>query len=92
MEIEERFKQFEDDFLEFDKIVNRRNDRPDLHAWLLLDELFPKPGFDMICAASHDEIWLDVDDSDVKKLTDKQILELIRCGVRCDEHGLAMYV
>jgi hypothetical protein len=48
----------------------------------------------MVCSASHDEIWLEVDDEKLSQLTDDQILELARCGVRYDmEHDcLAMFV
>jgi hypothetical protein len=93
MDTHERFEAFNDDYLKFDRIENKRNQRPDLHAWLLLDELFPNPGRDMVAAAEHDEIWLDVDGKKLEKLTDEQILELVRCGVRYDSkyNCLAMF-
>ncbi len=83
----ERFEAVNDDYLKFDRIENKRNQRPDLHAWLLLDELYPNPGYGMVSAAGHDEIWLDVEGEKLESLTDDQILELVRCGVRHDsEH------
>lgn len=82
---EERFEAVSDEYAKFERIENKRNERPDLHAWLLLDEMFPNPGHDMVSAAAHDEIWLDVEGDDLHKLTDEQILELVRCGVRYDE-------
>lgn len=93
MDTHERFEEVNDDYLKFDRIENKRNQRPDLHAWLLLDELFPHPGHDMVSAAEHDEIWLDVEGEKLETLTDEQILELVRCGVRHDdEHDcLAMF-
>jgi len=81
-----------DEFLKFDKVANKRSQRPDLHAFLMLDELFPGTS-DLVSSASHDEIWLDVDDDQVETLTDEQILELSWCGVRHDsDGGLCMFV
>lgn len=83
----ERFEAVNGEYLEFGRIENKRSQRPDMHAWLLLDELFPNPGRDMVSAAEHDEIYLDVKGWKLEKLTDDQILELVRCGVmHSDEH------
>jgi hypothetical protein len=93
MGIHERFEAVNEDYIKFDRVENKRSQRPDLHAYLLLDEIFPSSK-DMVCAASHDEIWLDVEGKQLEKLTDEQILELTRCGVRhCNESdSLAMFV
>ena len=88
--MEEIFEKYHDEFLEFDRIKNKRSNRPDLHAFLLLDELFPRDR-DIVSAAEHDEIWLDVETSEIEKLTEEQIIELIRCGVRYSEDSLAMF-
>lgn len=94
--IRERFEQFEDEYIKFDRIENKRSERPDLHAFLLLDELFPNPGRDMILAINHYEFFLDLgDNADVTTLTDDQICELVRCGVMIDsesEEYLCMFV
>ena len=72
------------EYIKFERVENRRSNRPDLHAFLLLDELCPSNrDRDMVCAAEHDEIWLDVDVNSFV-LTDDQIIELTRCGVRYD--------
>lgn len=97
METQERWEAATnggDQFLKFNLVENKRSQRPDLHAFLLLDELFPFPGRDMVASASHDEIWLDVSGDDIESLTDEQIIELNRCGVRyCEEHdSLCMFV
>lgn len=84
MEIDERFDLVEDDFRKFDRIDNKRSTRPDLHAFLLIDELFPRPGSDIVNGASHDQFWLCVEGDDMEKLTDDNILELTRCGVMYD--------
>ncbi len=106
MELKERFESFNDDFLEFEKVQNKRSKRPDLHAFLLLDEIVPpqptrgRPdrldqSHDMIAAAEHDEIWLATSCNELNKnATDEQILELVRCGVRYDDayQSLCMFV
>ena len=95
MDIHERWEAVTkqgDEFLKFEKVANKRSQRPDLHAFLMLDELFPGDS-DLVSSASHDEIWLDVDDDQVETLTDEQILELSWCGVRHDsDGGLCMFV
>lgn len=95
MDIHERWEAVTkegDEFLKFEKVTNKRSQRPDLHAFLMLDELFPSTS-DLVSSASHDEIWLDVDDDQVETLTDEQILELSWCGVRHDsDGGLCMFV
>jgi hypothetical protein len=88
------FEKFNDDFLNFEGIENKRSRRPDIHAFLLLDELVPGRA-DMVCAAEHDEIFLEVNPDDLAKAaTEDHVLELIRCGVRWSSEGdsLAMFV
>ena len=93
MDIEKRFDAVDGDYLKFDLVSEKLNKRPDLHAFIYLDKLFPVDGRDIISAASHDEIWLDVSEENIEKLTDADILELTRCGVRyCNENdSLAMF-
>ena len=101
MTLKERFELFDKDFLQFNKIENQMSRRPDVHAFLLLDLIIePEPNCsgginDMIACAEHDEIWLDIDvDKLNEKITDEQIQELSRCGVRysSDVDSLCMYV
>lgn len=83
----------EDDFLKFEGIEKPRSKRPDLHAFLLLDELVPGDS-DMVSAAEHDEIFLHVDPEALAAVvTLDQIRELRRCGVRYDSStdSLAMF-
>lgn len=73
-----------DEFLKFDRVENKRSSRPDIHAFILLNEMFPGTR-DMISAAEHDAIYLDIDVEKFKeKATDEQIIELTRCGVIYD--------
>lgn len=75
-----------EDFLAFARVENKRSSRPDLHAFLLLDELFPSE--DCIVSGSiREEIYLSIGVEQVKTLTDDQILELYRCGVSASEEG-----
>lgn len=86
MNIHERFEVVNGDYMKFELVENKRSQRPDLHALMLLDELFPSDnGGDMVAAAEHDEIWLDIDGEKLNALTDEQIADLVRCGVRHDE-------
>jgi hypothetical protein len=81
------FAKHEDEYLEFDRIVVKRSNRPDLHAFLLLEELVPgKNGGDMVVSAEHDQIWLDVEPKKLFKVaTEEQLIDLYRCGVMYDE-------
>ncbi len=77
--------------LDFGDIPNKRSKRPDLHAMLLLESIFPDRDGDMVCSAGHDQIWLDFGEEESEKLTDEQIRELCLCGVFFD-NGLSMFV
>lgn len=94
--IKELFRKHSDEFLEFKKIPEdqRLSKRPDLHAFILLDQIFPDDGrgIDMVCAAWHDEIALTPKTEDIKDASEDQIIQLIRCGVRLDDDYLVMFV
>jgi len=91
--LEEMLDDNDDEYIKFDRIENKRSQRPDIHAFLLLDELCPGTT-DMVAGAAHDEIFLDVSLEDLAKvITEDQVVELIRCGVRHSEYDcLAMFV
>lgn len=90
MYAEDIFKKHNKDYLKFKRVESKKTNRPDLHAFLLLDELFPD-NKDIVSAASHDELWLSIESEDIEKLTEDQILELTRCGIRYDEDSLCMF-
>lgn len=93
MSLKERFQQLDDEYLNFEAVENKRSGRRDLHAFLLLDSLLPGTR-GMVCAATHDEFFLDIDQKQLNKvITDEQILELTRCGVHYDSEtdSLAMF-
>ena len=88
------FGDFEDDFLKFDKVCPRYSNRPDLHAFVLLDKLCPGTE-DIISDGEHDQIFLNIDVEELKKFASKEnLLELHRCGVFYEEglDSLSMFV
>lgn len=92
-QIEEIYERHGDDeYIKFERVENKRSNRPDLHAFLLLDELVPGSG-DIVCAAEHDEIFLAISVEELAAVaTEAQVIELIRCGVRFSYDGLCMFV
>lgn len=75
-------------------VTSRRSSRPDIHAFVLLNELVPGTE-DMVSVAEHDKIWLSVSPEQLAAVaTDDIVLELVRCGVCYDNgvHSLAMFV
>ena len=87
------FEEFEDEFLKFDRVPesDRLSNRPDLHAFMLLDRLVPG-NKDMVAGAQHDEIYLSPDPEELLKVaTKEQLRDLHRCGVRCNYDGLQMF-
>jgi hypothetical protein len=98
MDIDEMTAAFEkhshEAYCAFKTLTNKRSARPDLHAFLLLEELLPNKNFDMIAAAEHDQIWLDVQLEDLAAVvTDEQVRELAICGVFIDDtESLSLFV
>lgn len=76
------FEKHEEEYLKFERIESPQSKRPDMHAFMLLDRLMPEAG-DMISASEHDEFFLGIDCEELAKvITDDQVRELARCGVR----------
>jgi hypothetical protein len=91
MTIEELFDKYEDEYLKFDRIEKKFSNRPDLHAFILLDQLMPGTS-DMVSAAGHDIIYLDIDAEKFLEIATEDIIrDLSRCGVHVDEDSLALY-
>ncbi len=88
------FEKHEDEYLKFDRVKVKRSRRPDLHAFLLLDELVPDKR-DMVAVAEHDQFWIEVSPEDLAKVvTEEQVIELRRCGLMYDSDidSLSFYV
>lgn len=83
-----------DDHSNFELVKIKKSERNDLHAFLLLDSLIPS-NRPIISASEHDEIYLDIDLDELSKvITEEQVIELVRCGVRYDSDYdcLSMFV
>lgn len=100
MNIEEMivlFNQDEPSIFDFEKADGKLHERKDLCAFLLLDKLCPvKKGddTDMVAAAEHDQIYLEVEPEDLAKAaTRDDILLLKKCGVFYDDEigSLSMF-
>ena len=84
MNLIDTFEKHNDEFCKFENVQNKFSNRPDLHAFILLDKLVPGNS-DIISASEHDEFYLDIDIQKLEKvITQEQILDLIRCGIRYD--------
>lgn len=91
-ELRELFEKHNDEFLKFERVETKRSRRADLHGFILLDELVPGDR-DILAGAEHDEVYLSIDVDDLAAVvTEAQVIELVRCGVRCDGDGLCMFV
>lgn len=86
-------EKYEDEFLKFEKVTNKKHPCPDLHVFLTLDELAPASypsgeRCDIVSAADHDVIYLATDAEEFAKVaTEEQCVDLIRAGLIYDEDG-----
>ncbi len=93
MDIAAVFEKYHDEYIKFERIVTPRHRRPDLCAFLMLDEVIEQRnaigGFsDMVAGAEHDEISLEISpDLLASVATDDLICDLVRCGVRYDDES-----
>lgn len=88
--IHDLFEKNIDEHCKFENLKNPRSKRPDLHAFLLLDELQPN-NRDIIMAAEHDEIYLEID-LETLIITEEQVIELLQCGVSYDSSRNCFYM
>lgn len=89
LNLPELFDKHQDEHLKFDRVPDKMSSRPDLHAFMLLDKLFPGREKEMVAGARHDEICLEPDPGELAcTATEEQIVELIRCGVMMNDCGL----
>ena len=88
------FDKYEDEYLDFENVVNKRSRRPDMHAFIVLDELLPGDGRgDLVSAAVHDQLFLGIEPEALARVaTEELILELRRCGVSFDEENESLYL
>lgn len=92
IDIAEEYEKLEDVRLEFEDIENKLSTRPDIHAFILLNQLLPG-NRDMVSAAEHDQIWLDVDlEALAQVATVDHIRQLEACGVHYDGGYDSLYM
>lgn len=91
MNVKELFAQHEDEQLKFDDVKNKKSLRYDLHAFILLAELFPSNKC-IVSGASHDAIYLGIGDKEMGSLTSDNALDLMRCGVMYDTENCCLYM
>lgn len=86
--VEEVFEKHDHEFLKFSRVENKFSQRPDMHAFILLDRFFPGTQ-DMIQCAEHDEYFLA--HFDFAELTEAQIIDLIRAGCMWQDGGIRLF-
>jgi len=88
------FDKYEDEYIQFKNVANKRSRRPDMHAFIVLDELLPGDGKgDLISAAEHDQFFLDIEPEALARVaTEEIILDLVRCGVSFDEENESLFL
>lgn len=84
MDTHAQWEQFSDDYLKFEDVKAKMSQRADLHAFMWLDRRFPGGENDIVSCSEHDEIYLDVSSEQIEQLTDDEVRDLVRCGVRYD--------
>lgn len=89
-QLKDLFEKNIDEHCKFENLKNPRSQRPDLHAFLLLDELQPS-NRDIIVCAEHDEIYLDID-LETLVITEDQVIELLQCGVTYDGYNDSLHM
>jgi len=88
-------KLWDKEFLNFDAVAsaNKHSARRDLHAFVMLDKLYPSAR-NIVGHAEHDIIYLDVDlKALAKAISEPDAVDLKRCGVFYSEEAesLAMF-
>ncbi len=79
----DRLSNSGDERSRFDRVENKRSGRPDVHAFIMLDEWCEASDAPMISIIDYEIVTLSIPHGDLRRLTDEQVVELIRCGVSC---------
>lgn len=89
----ELFDKHEDVYLQFSRVTNPRSGRPDLNAFLLLEELLPGRKADMIACSEHDQCFIEVRvDELAEVINEAQVVELIRSSICLDRNLESLYL
>lgn len=95
MNLKELFEKHDGEYGHFERVQNKLSDKPDLHAFLLLNKTCQSTKGDLITAAEHDKIWLGTLIASFEtNATEEIVVELIRCGVMFDDQfqSFSMFV
>jgi hypothetical protein len=93
--MKDEFDMLADGFVSFNSVPEDKklSKRRDLHAFILLSNLFPDGKSDIVASAEHDIIYLGVDLEELAKVATEDIIyQLVACGVFMDSDSLAMFV
>jgi len=75
-----------EEYANFSMIKNPPCESTDLSAFMILHKFAINKEADIINSAEHDEIYLmEIDNLNIEKITENDIINLIRCGVRLDK-------
>jgi hypothetical protein len=92
IDIAAEYEKLEDERLKFEDVDPKLSSRPDIHAFILLNQLLPG-NRDMVSASEHDQIWLDVDlEALAEVATVDHIRQLEACGVHYDSDYDSLYM
>ena len=94
LNLKEVFNKFDNEYTKFDMVENPLNHRPDLCAFLLLDQLV-RGKINIVSNAEHYGIYLSIDCINLAEVaSEEDILTLIRCGViyNWENESLRMFV
>lgn len=90
--IDARFEAMTSEYGEFKRITNKLSNRPDLHAFMMLDRLDPTATGDLITHVDGDVMYLNVDRDLLENQDDDFIRDLTRCGVSWDDQYDCLYM
>jgi hypothetical protein len=89
------FELHSEEYLNFKEVLGPKSTRPDVHAFLLLDELIVSNEYGrcILSGSVHEKIYLDVDIEEISSfLTESLVIELIRSGVCLEDENLFMHI
>lgn len=90
MTIHDRFEKHIDQHCKFELVEHKRSNCADIHAFMLLNDIF-EIDYNIITSVDHYGYYLGISDNELEILTDKQIIELIRCGITHCTHIGCLY-
>ena len=78
-EIKRLFEKHDGEFLKFERVENKKSKRPDLNAFILLDNLFTEEK-NIISGACEGDVSINFKEEQMLLLSEDDIIELRRCG------------